>query len=136
MKPNELRARRKREEQAAKVRGEKLERYLQDGEPRNDPAPDLVPDEADRTAVLREYRRLARLAAGEPVGTPKRDLLLDKTAVQLARLVFIERVLALAESDPLAHAALSAVDLVRLSVISPAEIRRRLDDLQDAGVPR
>jgi hypothetical protein len=61
--------------------------------------------------VLREYRRLARLAAGEPVGTPKRDLLLDKTAVQLARLVFIERVLALAESDPLAHAALSAVDL-------------------------
>jgi hypothetical protein len=128
--------RRKREEQAAKVRGEKLERYLQDGEPRNDPAPELVPDDGDKTAVLREYRRLARLAAGEPVGTPKRDLLLDKTAVQLARLVFIERVLALEESDPLAHAALSAVDLVRLSVISPAEIRRRLDDLQDAGVPR
>jgi hypothetical protein len=48
VKPNELRARRKRDEQAAKVRGEKLERYLQDGEPRNDPAPELVPDDATR----------------------------------------------------------------------------------------
>jgi hypothetical protein len=136
MKPNEMRARRKRDEQNAKIRGEKLERYLQDGEPRNDPAPELVPGEADKTATLREYRRLARLAAGEQQGSPKRDVLLDKAAVQLARLVYIERVLALAEADPLAHAALTAVDLTRLSVIAPGEMRRRLDELQGDVLPR
>lgn len=135
MKPADLRRRRKHNEQAAKVRGEKLEHYLQTGEPRDLPTPELVPDEGDKTAVLREYRRLARLAAGEQQGTPKRDVLLDKAAVQLARLVYIERVLALRESDPTAHAALTATDLTRLSVVAPAEMLRRLNVLQGDELP-
>jgi hypothetical protein len=130
VKPNELRARRKREQEAAKVRGEKLEAFLRSGEPKDLPAPHLAPDDSDRVAVLREYRRLVRLAAGEMRGTAKHASLLDRAVVQLARLVFIERVLAVERSDPVARLALTASDLVRLSVVDPEEIRARLNALQ------
>lgn len=132
MKPDELRRRRKREEHSALVRGERLEAFLRSGEPVDAPTPELVPTPEDKTHTLRRYRRLVRLAAGEMRGTRKHAQFLDRAVVELARLVWIERVLAL---DPLERAALTPARLTALSVVDPDELRRRLGDLQE-GVAR
>jgi hypothetical protein len=130
VKPDEARRRQKAREKQAAIRGEKLEAFLRSGEPRDLPTPELVPTEQDKTRTLREYRHLARLAASEPRGSRKRDRLLDRAIVELARLVWIERVLAL---DPLERAGLTPARLVVLSVVDPEEIRSRFNVLQ--GVP-
>lgn len=127
MKPQEARRQRLALEQAAKVRGERLEAVLRHGAAPDKPRPDLVPDEHDKARTLRDYRRFARLAAGETQGSTKRDRLLDLAVVELARLIYIERVL---ELDPLDRAALTPARLTMLSVVDPAEIRRRFEALQ------
>jgi len=128
VKPSEARRKRRLLQEAAEVRGEKLEAFLAGDGPQDKPSPHLVPTAADKTGALREYRRLARLAAGE-VGV-KREHLLDRAIVQLVRVIYVERVLMLAEDDPLAHAALTPAKLVELSFVDRAELRRRFDALQ------
>jgi hypothetical protein len=125
VKPGEARRRRKAREEQAQVYGEKLEAFLRSGEPQDLPTPHLVPTAADKVATLREYRRLARLAAGERA--EKRDRLLDRAIVELARLVWIERVLGL---EPLERAGLTPARLVALSVVDRAAIRARFNALQ------
>ena len=131
MKPQQARELRKRVERAEEIRGEKLQAYLTADEPVDEPKPELVPTAEDKTATLREYRRLVRLAAGEMRGSEKHGYYLDRAIVMLARLVFIERALALADEDPVAHMALTAGDLVRLSIVDPEEIARRFRALQE-----
>ena len=63
MKPSEARRLHQQRAQASLMHSEKMRAALTDTPDR--PTPHLVPDEPDRTHTLREYRRLARLAAGE-----------------------------------------------------------------------
>ena len=127
MKPHEARARRQAREMEKVARGEKLEAYLTCGGDMEKVVPELIPTDRDRTEAFRAYRRAARLAAGETAGTGKSQRLLDRTMIALAHIVVIERVLAL---DPLERAALTPARLVQLSVISPADLRRRLAAFQ------
>ena len=128
MKPFEARRRRAARIHAKAMHSERMQAALADTPDR--PTPHLVPDEPDRVHTLREYRRMARLAAGEAVGSSKFDRYLDRMIVELVRLIWIERVLAL---DPLERAALTPARLVVLSMVEPGEIKRRLGALQDGS---
>jgi len=130
MKPNEARQQHLAREQARKVRGERLEAVLKTGAAPDKPRPDLVPTATDKRNTLRQYRRFARLAAGEMQGSAKYEQFLELLIVELARLIYIERCLALDELD---RASLTPARLMVLSVVDPAEIKRRLDALQDDG---
>ena len=126
MKPTEARNRYKALAQARAVRGERLESVLRHGAEPDKPRPDLVPTEQDKTNAKRRYRQCCREAAG--VRGRKKEAWLDLAVVELARLIYIERVLAL---DPLDRAALTPARLTMLSVVDPDEIRRRFDALQE-----
>jgi predicted component of type VI protein secretion system len=130
VKPNEARRRRLQEKAAATARGDALEAFLRGGGDSAEVRPDLIPTAEDHVAALREYRKAARLVAGA-LGV-KRARLMDGLVFALARIVYVERVLAL---DPLERAGLTPARLVMLSKVHPDELQERLARFQgDARV--
>jgi hypothetical protein len=125
VKPREVRAMRVRQEQERAARGKALEEFLHSGADTTKVQRELIPAERDLREALREYRRSARVWAG--ARGVKRMRLLDETMIALARIVYLERVLAL---DPLERAGLTPAQLVALSRIHPDDLRARLARFQ------
>lgn len=124
MKPQEARRRRKLAEQQVAARGAALEAFLKGEEPANKVVPELIPDEAALTRALGDVRKLVRASERQPRGSSGRGRKLDQLVLAIARLVAIERVLAM---DPLERAGLTPR---RLAVIAdgvrPDDLRERL----------
>ena len=120
MKPNEVRAMRQRQEAEKVARGRALEEFLQTGQRTDRVVPELIPDSVAHAVAVREVRKLVRLAERTPRG-PRRAKLLDELIGAMARLVYVERVMAL---DGLERMALTPARLVLLSRIGPEDIQR------------
>ena len=129
MKPQQARAMRLRQDAERAARGDALESYLQSGQPTTTVQPDLIPDGTALTVARREVRSLVRRAERTP--RDRRGDVLDDLLFALARLVFVERVMA---KDRLERAALTPARLAVMSRVSPDDLRRRLSELQ--GEPR
>lgn len=123
MKPDEARRRRKAMEVQKAAAGERLEAHLKSGGDGNVVVPDLIPGERDLVEVQREVRKTVRRAERTPRGA-KRDKVLDDLVGLIARLVYVERVLA---KDELERAALTPLQLVLLGRLAPTDLRARLD---------
>jgi hypothetical protein len=130
MKPNEARRRHRSVEHARAARGRALEAYLAGDGSREAIVPELIPDSKDLGDARREVKRLARLA--ERTSREVKGRRLDELICALARLVFVESVLAL---DPLERAALTPSRMLRMSrEIGVQDLRARLGRLQREGM--
>lgn len=126
MKPNEIRAMRLRQDAAREARGRALEEFLQSGERTDRVVPELIPDRAAHAVAVREVRKLVRLAERTPRG-PRRGKLLDELIGAMARLVFVERVMA---KDELERAALTPAALVLLSRVGREDLKGLYDRMR------
>lgn len=124
MKPDEARRRRKLVEQMRAARGEALDAYLRGEKPGGRVVPDLIPDEAERGRAVDVVRRLAAQADRTARGSRARSVKMDQLVLAVARLVAVERVLAL---DPLERAGLTPRRLGEIADgIRPADLTERL----------
>lgn len=130
MKPAEARARRKKAERERAARGDRLEHFLRTGAPRDQVNADLIPGAEEHRAASREVRELVKRAERTPKG-PRRGKVLDQLMVAMARLVFVERVIAI--DDPVARAALTPARLVALSVIEPGDLEKLWGRMKGEG---
>lgn len=126
MKPHEIRAMRQAQDAARQARGRALEDFLQSGEPTDRVRPDLIPDAAALSVAAREVRKLVRMAERTPQG-PRRMKLLDELIGAMARLVFVERVMA---KDELERAALTPAALVVLSRVGRDDLAALYDRMR------
>jgi hypothetical protein len=117
---------RQRQEAARTARGRALEDYLATSEPTDRVEPDLIPDSAALTVAAREVRKLVRMAERTPQG-PRRMKLLDELIGAMARLVFVERVMA---KDELERAALTPAALVALSRVGREDLTALYDRMR------
>jgi len=118
MKPADVRAMRQRQEAGRQARGRALEDYLATSEPTDRVVSDLIPDGAALAVAVREVRKLVRMTERTPQG-PRRMKLLDELIGAMARLVFVERVMA---KDELERAALTPAALVVMSRVGREDI--------------
>lgn len=129
MKPEEARRRRRLIETAKAARGEKLELLLQGKRSIDVVDREAIPTAEDLVKAKREFKRIVRRMSGTSklTNAGRYDDYLNELMVCLARIVFIERVLAL---DPIERASLTVAQVVALSGISPADLTRRLAKLR------
>lgn len=130
MKPDEARARRKLTMAAEAARGERLERFLREGGDREVVRPELIPTHEDLVEADRGLRAGLAAAGRRERGRRRADLLDHKVIPALARVIYLERVMAL---DPLARAGLRPTQLVALSSVSRADLQTKLGEIRRAG---
>lgn len=124
MKPDEARRRHLAAKQRRAAAGEMLEEAITSGITKV--RPDLIPTEEDRVAAARRVRELISQANRQPKGA-RRSKTLDRLILALARLVYVERVLAL---DRLERAGLTPPALWEMSSIGPDDLRDRLASMR------
>jgi hypothetical protein len=119
VKPARLRRIREAREAAQAARGEALEAFLRTGEPADTVRPELIPGAAEHREASRQVREAVSRAAR--VDVAKRQKARDELVRAMARLIYVERVIAL---DDLERAALTPAALYRLSFVSPEDLER------------
>jgi hypothetical protein len=119
VKPAQARRLREAREAAQAARGEALEAFLRTGELADTVRPELIPGAAEHREAARQVREAVSRAGRAEAG--KRWRALDDVKNAMARLVYVERVLAL---DDLERAALTPTDLYRLSFVSREDLAR------------
>jgi hypothetical protein len=121
VKPRDARAAVKSREAIAAARGVELEHRLRTGEELDAVVPELIPDEDDLVVVLRDLRKALQVAKRRPKGAA-RSKALDEAIGLIARLVYVERVLAL---DRLDRASLTPRRLSALSTVTKPTLQTR-----------
>jgi hypothetical protein len=119
VKPAQARRLREAREAAQAARGEALEAFLRTGEPADTVRPELIPGAAEHREASRQVREAVSRAGRADVS--KRQKALDELTRAMARLIYVERVIAL---DDLERAALTPAALFRLSFVSPEDLER------------
>jgi hypothetical protein len=119
VKPAQARRLREAREAAQAARGEALEAFLRTGEPADTVRPELIPGAAEHREASRQVRVAVSRAGRADVS--KRQKALDELTRAMARLIYVERVIAL---DDLERAALTPAALFRLSFVSPEDLER------------
>jgi hypothetical protein len=114
VKPAQARRLREAREAAQAARGEALEAFLRTGEPA-----DTVRPAAEHREASRQVREAVSRAGR--AGVAKRQKARDEVVRAMARLIYVERVIAL---DDLERAALTSAALFRLSFVSPEDLER------------
>jgi hypothetical protein len=119
VKPAQARRLREAREAAQAARGEALEAFLRTGEPADTVRPELIPGAAEHREASRQVREAVSRAGR--AGVSKRQKARDELVRAMARLIYVERVIAL---DDLERAALTPAALFRLSFVSPEDLER------------
>jgi hypothetical protein len=119
VKPAQARRLREAREAAQVARGEALEAFLRTGEPADTVRPELIPGAAEHREASRQVREAVSRA--DRAGWGKREKARDELVRAMARLIYVERVIAL---DDLERAALTPAALFRLSFVSPEDLER------------
>lgn len=135
MKPAEVRAMKQRQEAERVARGRALEEFLASGERMDRVVPELIPDSAAHVVAVREVRKLVRLAERSARG-PRRAKLLDELIGAMARLVFVERVMALDSFERMALTPARLVELSRVGRDDIARLHRRMSGESGLEVAR
>lgn len=126
MKPKEARARRAAAAREREAAGERLTAFLAGGGDRSQVVPELIPDDADHVAANRAVRQLIRQAERQPRGAA-RTRKVDELIAAMARLVFVERVMAL---DALERAGLTPARLVVMARVREDDLHARLRQMK------
>jgi hypothetical protein len=119
VKPAQARRLREAREAAQAARGEALEAFLRTGEPADTVRPELIPGAAEHREASRAVREAVSRAGR--VDARKYRKAVEDVRRAMARLIYVERVLAL---DDLERAALTPAALYRLSFVSPEDLER------------
>jgi hypothetical protein len=119
VKPAQARRLREAREAAQAARGEALEAFLRTGEPADTVRPELIPGAAEHREASRQVREAVSRAGR--ARTEKLQKALADVRCAMARLIYVERVIAL---DDLERAALTPAALFRLSFVSPEDLER------------
>jgi hypothetical protein len=119
VKPAQARRLREAREAAQAARGEALEAFLRTGEPADTVRPELIPGAVEHREASRQVREAVSRAGR--AGVAKRQKARDEVVRAMARLIYVERVIAL---DDLERAALTSAALFRLSFVSPEDLER------------